>query len=51
MARMISTTVYLTQDQLRRLKAITQRTGIPQAVVIRRGVEIALKDMANKGDT
>jgi hypothetical protein len=37
------TSVYLTLAQTTALKKISDRTGIPQSVLIRRGVEMAIK--------
>ena len=42
--RMISTTVYLRPDQIKDLKRLSDKTGIPQAVMIRRGVDFAITE-------
>ena len=38
----ISTTVYITEEQDRRLKELSQRTKVPVAVYIREGIDLAL---------
>ena len=53
-SRMTSTTVYLYREQARALRKITQQTGIPMSVIIRRGIDMAIADVlvqkeANKG--
>lgn len=37
--RKISTTVYLTEEQAERLRGLSERSGTPAAVLVRRGVE------------
>jgi predicted DNA-binding protein len=45
MARnMTSTTVYLTPEQLRELRRLSERTGLPQSVLIRRGVNTVIDE-------
>ena len=41
-AKKVSTTVYLTADQLDALKALSERTRVPIAEYIREGVEMVL---------
>jgi len=36
------TTIYLEPEQQDRLRAYTERTGVPGAVVIREGIDLAL---------
>jgi len=40
--RMISTTVYLTPDQDRRLRLLHRRTRVPVAEYVRQGVDLVL---------
>lgn len=42
--RMVSTTVYLRGDQVRELRKLSAKTRIPQSVLIRRGVDYAIKE-------
>lgn len=42
MARKHPTTVYLTPDQRARLRALHERTMVPEAVYIREGIEWVL---------
>ena len=44
MPRMISTTVYLTPRQVAELKRLSLRSGVPQSVMIRRGVDFAIQE-------
>ena len=39
----IPTTVYITEEQLRLLKMLSERTKVPVAAYIREGIEMALK--------
>lgn len=39
----ISTTVYITEEQQRLLKLLSERTKVPVAVYIREGIELVLK--------
>lgn len=39
----ISTTVYITEDQDRRLKELSQRTKVPVSVYIREGIDLMLE--------
>lgn len=48
MSRMASTTVYLTLEQLEKLKEISEKTEIPQAAIIRKGVSIAIEQAEAK---
>lgn len=43
MARKMATTVYLTESQWDALADLSKRTGVPQAVMIREGVDLALE--------
>lgn len=43
--RKVSTTVYLSVEQVDALEKVSKKTHIPQSVIIRRGVSMALKDM------
>ena len=36
--------MYLTHEQVRELKRLSSRTGVPQSVMIRRGVDFAIKE-------
>jgi predicted transcriptional regulator len=40
--RKVSTTVYLDDDQYRALVILSRKTSIPQAVIVRKGVDLAL---------
>ena len=42
MPRRTSTTVYLDADQLERLRALSARSRVPIAAIVREGVELAL---------
>lgn len=42
-AKKVSTTVYLTQEQLDALKSLSDRTRVPIAEYIREGVEMVLQ--------
>ncbi len=42
-AKKVSTTVYLTPEQLDALKALSERTRVPVAEYIREGVEMVLQ--------
>ena len=44
----VSTTVYLTRSQLEKLKLLHERTKVPVAEYIRQGVELVLKQNADK---
>jgi predicted DNA-binding protein len=37
------TNIYLSEDQLKRLRALSEKTGAPVAELVRRGVEMYLK--------
>jgi predicted DNA-binding protein len=39
----VSTTVYLTEEQLRSLKSLSERTRVPIAEYIREGVDMVLE--------
>lgn len=39
----ISTTVYITEEQQKLLKQLSERTKVPIAVYIREGIELVLK--------
>lgn len=41
-SRMTSTTVYLTQEQQKRLDEVGSRIRVPKAVLIRQGIDLAL---------
>ena len=43
MTKKISTTVYLTAEQLEKLKLLNQETKVPIAEFIREGVELVLE--------
>lgn len=43
MAKKVSTTVYLTPDQLDALKRLSERTRVPIAEYIREGVQMVLQ--------
>lgn len=44
MARnMLPTTVYVTEEQLKLLKALSERTKVPVAAYIREGIEMVLR--------
>lgn len=43
MPKYITTTVYLGEGQLKRLHELREKTKVPMAEVIRRGVEIAIE--------
>ena len=47
-SRKISTTVYLTNLQAISLKKIKERSGIPEARIIREGLDIAIKIYLDK---
>lgn len=42
------TTVYLDADIHDELRRLSQATGIPMAVIIRRGVQLAIADMVTR---
>jgi hypothetical protein len=46
--RLVKTSIYLEKSTLAALKQISEKTGIPQAVLIRRGVESVLKQYRKK---
>ena len=48
MRKKVSTTVYLTGDQLRALKALSERTRVPVAEYIREGVDMVLERHGRK---
>ena len=48
--RKISTTVYLTPEQVRGLEDLHERTRVPTAVYIREGVDLLLAFYAGAGD-
>ena len=39
----ISTTIYITEEQDRRLKELSRRTKVPVSVYIREGIDLALE--------
>jgi predicted DNA-binding protein len=39
----VSTTVYLTEEQLERLRLLHERTKVPVSVYIREGIDLVLK--------
>ena len=39
----VSTTVYITEEQNRKLKALNERTKVPVAEYIREGIDLVLK--------
>ena len=43
MAKKISTTVYITEEQQRRLKELNERTKVPIAEYIRQGIDLTLE--------
>lgn len=43
MGKKISTTVYLTEEQIRKLKNLHEATKVPIAEYIREGVDVILK--------
>ena len=43
MRKKVSTTVYLTEEQLRSLKSLSERTRVPIAEYIREGVDMVLE--------
>mgnify|MGYP002844696172 CR=1 FL=1 len=43
MSKKVSTTVYLTPEQLEALKQLSERTRVPVAEYIREGVDLVLK--------
>jgi predicted DNA-binding protein len=47
-AKKVSTTVYLTPEQLDALKALSERTRVPIAEYIREGVEMVLERHGSK---
>ena len=46
--RKVSTTIYLTREQDEALEQLSRATDIPKAVMIRRGVDLALDWYANR---
>jgi hypothetical protein len=46
--RLVKTSIYLEKATLAALKQVSEKTGIPQAVLIRRGVESVLKQYRKK---
>ena len=44
----ISTTVYLTQEQINQLKELNQRTKVPVAAYIREGIDLVLREHSDK---
>ena len=44
----ISTTVYLTQEQINQLKELNQRTKVPVAAYIREGIDLVLAEHSDK---
>lgn len=40
----VSTTVYLTKEQFNTLREYSKKTGVPQAVMIRRGIDLVLEE-------
>ncbi len=44
----VSTTVYITQSQSDRLKQLHARTKVPVAEYIRQGIDLILKEHADK---
>ena len=43
MRKKVSTTVYLTQEQVERLKRLSERTRVPVAEYVREGVDLVLE--------
>lgn len=43
----ISTTIYITEEQDRQLKELSQRTKVPVSVYIREGIDLVLKRYEN----
>lgn len=41
--RMVSTTVYLDQDQVDQLRLLSERTKVPVAEYVRQGIDLALE--------
>ena len=39
----ISTTIYITEDQERKLKELSRRTKVPVSVYIREGIDLVLE--------
>ena len=48
MSKKVSTTVYLTEEQLEALKALSERTRVPAAEYIREGVDLVLERHGEK---
>lgn len=46
---MKATTVYLHPDQLEKLKQFSRSSGIPMAVFMRRGIDLAIEEWQEKG--
>ena len=44
----ISTTVYLTQEQINQLKELNTRTKVPVAAYIREGIDLVLREHSDK---
>ncbi len=44
----VSTTVYITREQLSRLKELNERTRVPVAEYIRQGIDMVLEQNADK---
>lgn len=44
----VSTTVYITKEQLEKLKLLHARTKVPVAEYIRQGIDLILKENADK---
>lgn len=42
---MESTTVYATKEQMSALREYSKTTGVPMAVLIRRGIDLVLEEM------
>lgn len=47
--RKLSTTVYLTPEQDAALKQLNARTRVPVAEYVRQGIDLVLKEYANRG--
>ena len=44
----VNTTVYLEPEQVERLAELSSRTGVPQAVYVREGLDLVLAKHADK---
>ncbi|MEO0335331.1 MAG: ribbon-helix-helix domain-containing protein [Pseudomonadota bacterium] len=48
MGKKIATTVYITEDQQARLKALNEQTKVPVAEYIRQGIDVVLDQNAHQ---